>query len=134
MKNLLLSFFLLFLSACSERGEVYVQDKKILDTPIECMSLSIFPPNEKFEKTLSSLYKFSPECSYQLILSYKTDIVCNSNQNYAQKTSGLPSGYLRLEIKKDGVLQYTYYKDLKSKLDDDEIMKGFEQIEHDLKL
>lgn len=132
MRSVIFALSVLFFGGCSDRGEVFVQDKKILTTHIECMQLSIFPPNKAFETKLRSLYRFSKDCPYELVLSYKTDIVCNSNQNYAKKTSGLPSGYLRLEIKKEGTLQYTYYKDLKDKLTQDEIAKGFESLKKDL--
>ncbi|MFT7860718.1 MAG: hypothetical protein ABXS93_07260 [Sulfurimonas sp.] len=134
MKTIFVLFFGLFLLGCSKEGEVYIQDQKILDTPIKCMRLVVFPPNKEFETTLRSLYSFEQNCSYELVLSYKTGIVCNSNQNYAKKTAGLPSGYIRMEIKQEGHLAYTYYKDLKKTLDDEELLIGFKRIQEDLKL
>ncbi|WP_304544748.1 hypothetical protein [Sulfurimonas microaerophilic] len=134
MKTVIAIFFILFFLGCSDQGEVYVNDKKIFNTPIKCMQLSIFPPNKEMESTLKSLYQFDTNCSYELALSYKTDIVCNSNQNWAQKTSGIPNGYIRIEIKKEGVLLYTYYKDLKGPLTDDKLIEGFNRLQDDLNL
>lgn len=96
------------------------------------MSLTVFPPDKMIEETLNSLYDFKKECDYKLIVSYKTSITCNSNQNADKKAYGLPQSYLRLEIKKDGTLQYTYYKDLQENLSSKDIQKGFETIKEDL--
>lgn len=132
MRTILLSFVFLLFLGCSDQGEVFIQDKKILNTHIECMQLVVFPPNEELESSLESLYKFEKECPYKLVLSYKTGIICNSNQNYDKKVGGLPSSYLRMEIKKNNQLLYTYYKDLKEDLKTDDLKQGFEVIQDDL--
>lgn len=134
MKKHILPFLLLLFVGCSDSGEVFVQDKKILDAKIECMGLTVFPPDEKIEDTLNSLYGFNKECPYNMVVSYKSGIVCNSNQNSDKKAQGLPSSYLRMEIKKEGRLLYTYYKDLKHNLESNDVKKGFEVIDDDLNI
>ena len=127
MKYLLILTVLFFLG-CNDGSKTFVQDKSILDAKIECMSLSIFPPNKMVEDTLNSLYGFKKECAYELAVSYKTSITCNSNQNADKKAYGIPQSYLRMEVKKEGRLQYTYYKDLQSNLTDKDVKNGFETI------
>lgn len=134
MKKYILPFLFLLFVGCSDSGEVFVQDKEILDAKIECMGLTVFPPNKEIEDTLNKLYTFKKGCDYDLIISYKSGIVCNSNQNSQRKAQGLPSSYLRMEIKKEGRLLYTYYKDLKHNLESNDIKKGFEVIDGDLNI
>lgn len=124
----------LLILGCSDGSQTFVHDKKIVDADIECMKLTLFPPNEMIEKTLNSRYCFKQECDYNLVVSYKTSITCNSNQNADKKMYGLPQSYLRLEIKKNGYLQFTYYKDLKENLDKEDIQNGFETIKENLHL
>lgn len=134
MKKLISICLVILFSGCSDRGEVFVQDKKILETKIECLKLVVFPPNEMIENTLNELYLFKKECNYKLIVSYKSSIVCNSNQNSEKKAHGMPKSYLRMEIKKDSTLKYTYYNDLDANLKRDDVKNGFEVIENDLKI
>ncbi len=122
----------LFFLGCSDGSQTFIYDKKILDAKIKCMSLTILPPNKNIEETLNSLYDFKKGCDYELVVSYKTSITCNSNQNADKKMYGLPQSYLRLEIKKEGYLQYTYYKDLQENLDSEDLQNGFETIKEDL--
>jgi hypothetical protein len=119
---------------CSDGSQTFVHDKKITDATIECMRLTIFPPNDMIKDTLNSLYDFKKECDYNLVISYKTYITFNSNQNSEKKISGLPSSYLRMEIKKNGSLKYTYYKDLKENLNSNDIKNGFRSIKNSLKI
>jgi len=133
MKNIILTLVIIFFSACND-GEVFVQDKEILNTKIECMRLVVFPPNDMIESTLKKLYRFKKDCNYSMIISYKSGIVCNSNQNSDKKVKGLPKSYLRMEIKKGFKLSYTYYKDLTDNLQADDIEDGFKTIESDLDL
>ncbi len=132
MKTILLSFIFVFFIGCSDDGDVYVTDQKILTTHIECMKLVVFPPDKEIESTLQSLYNFQDNCAYEFVISYKTGIVCNSNQNFDKKISGMPSSYLRMEIKRKNKLLYTYYKDLKEKLSQNDIKNGFAIIQDDL--
>lgn len=124
---------MILFSGCSDDGEIFVQDKKILETKIECMRLVVFPPNKMIETTLNKLYIFKQDCDYNFIVSYKSDIICNSNQNSEKKAHGMPKSYLRLEIKKGTKLCYTYYKDLDANLKNNDIKNGFEIIGNDLK-
>ena len=134
VKKILLFFILLFLSGCSDDSKVYIQDEKILHTKLNCMRLVIFPPNNDIEKTLKSLYHFKDNCKYKMVVSYKNSLVCNSNQNVDKKILGMPKSYLRLEIKKQNHLYYTYYKDLKDNIKNEDVKKGFNVILKDLKL
>ena len=118
-------------TACND-GDVFIQDKSILKDEIKCLNLVVFPPNKMIENSLKKLYHFKQDCNYQLIVSYKNSLVCNSNQNADKKVIGLPKSYLRLEIKKDAKLCYTYYKDLRDNLDAKDVKNGFEVIESDL--
>jgi hypothetical protein len=132
MKKILIYLYILFFLGCSDSGEVFVQDQAIYEENIKCLALNIFPPNKELKDQLQQNYPFSKECNYLLAVSYKTGIVCNSNQNADKKALGLPSGYIRLEIKKDHGLMYTYYKDLKGEKLEDEVIKGFHFILEDL--
>jgi hypothetical protein len=134
MKTIFISFIFLFFLGCSDQGEVYITDKTILDTQVECMELLVFPPNKEIESTLYSLYPFKKECIYKLEISYKSGIVCNSNQNFDKKVLGMPSSYLRMEIKKNNKLLYTYYKDLKNDLTNKDVITGFDTIKEDINL
>ena len=131
IKNILIIISVLILTACDD-GDVFIQDKSILEKKIKCLELIIFPPNDMIENSLKKLYHFKQDCRYKLIVSYKSSIICNSNQNADKKAIGLPKSYLRLEIKKDTKLYYTYYKDLKDNLDTKDIKNGFDIIKSDL--
>lgn len=96
------------------------------------MSLSVFPPNKTIEDTLNSFYPFKKECEYSLVISYKTSITCNSNQNADKKAYGFPQSYLRMELKYGAYLQYTYYKDLQDNLSAKDVQNGFEKMKEEL--
>ncbi|MDD2357348.1 MAG: hypothetical protein PHX13_05490 [Thiovulaceae bacterium] len=132
MKKYLFIFTSLFLLGCNDTSQTFVYDKKILDAKIECMSLAVVPANKTIEDTLNSLYHFKKECAYELVVSYKNSITCNSNQNADKKVSGLPQSYLRMEIKHDANLQYTYYKDLQDNLSAKDVQNGFEKMKEEL--
>lgn len=132
MKKYIFTLLSLLFLGCDDGSQSFVYDKKILDAKIECLSLRISPPDRKMQETLNSLYTFKKECHYELVVSYKTSITCNSNQNADKKLHGLPQSYLRMEIKKDGLLAYTYYKDLQENLDSWDLKNGFESIQKEL--
>jgi|GEM_PF-1165397 len=134
MRKYLFTLVSLLFLGCNDGSQTFVYDKQILDAKIECMSLTLSPPDKKIEETLNSLYDFKKECHYELVVSYKTSITCNSNQNTDKKLHGLPQSYLRMEIKKDGSLQYTYYKDLQENLNSKDLKNGFETIKENLHL
>jgi hypothetical protein len=117
---------------CNDGSQVFVYDKKILDAKIECMSLTVVPANKNIEETLDSLYHFQKECGYELVVSYKNSITCNSNQNADKKAFGLPQSYLRMELKQNAYLQYTYYKDLQDNLSAKDVQVGFEKMKEEL--
>ena len=131
-KLLLLLALLLLLSACEDKAIVKIHNKKILDTKIECMNLLVFPPDEAIEKTLHSFYNFKKECPLTLHVSYKSSIVCNSTHNVSRKAVGMPSGYLRLEIKEGTQLFYSYYVDLDELLGAKQLEEGFTRLERDV--
>ncbi len=86
------------------------------------------------EKTLKALYPFSEKCQYLFLVSYKADIVCNSNQNAPRKTlSNFPNSFLRMEINKNmNDLIYSYYTDLNEHVRKDDLIKGFKNIDKNL--
>lgn len=127
-----LVILVLFLSGCSDNSMSKVYDKRILDSKIECMRLLVFPPNEKIQNTLESLYDFDKKCELDLVVSYKDSITCNSNQNANKKAYGMPSSYLRLELKRSDKLYYSYYIDLDSNIESKNIKDGFDKMREEL--
>jgi len=124
---------LLFFHGCSEDASVNIFDKKLSSEKIKCMRLVVFPPNEKIEKTINELYSFKKTCPIKLELSYKSGIVCNSNQNSQKKAlSNFPTSYLKIQISKDRQLFYSYYIDLKESLNSEDIKEAFIRIKKDL--
>ncbi len=132
VKTLLLLLTALLFSACNDKAIVKVHNKKILEEKIECMNLLVFPPDDKIEKTLHSLYAFKQECPLTLHVSYKSAIVCNSTHNSSLKATGMPSGYLRLELKEGRRLFYSYYIDLDELLGDEQLKNGFSRLKKDI--
>ena len=130
MTKILLLFILVFFTACEDKAIVKVRDKNILKN--KCMSLLVFPPNKDIEISFKKIYEFKDSCELDLHISYKSDIVCNSNQNASLKAVGMPSGYLRLEIKEKQKLHYSYYIDLDEFLGDKQIQKAFSRLRSDL--
>jgi hypothetical protein len=97
------------------------------------MKLVVFPPDKNIEKTLKKLYSFDDSCTVKLEVSKKSGIVCNSNQNSQTKAiAGLPSSYLRMQIKNQKLL-YSYYIDLESDVRDEDVKKAFKRIKRDVK-
>lgn len=131
IRSFLILFVFLF-CACSDNSISQIYRKSILDKDIECMRLLVFPPNEKIETTLNSLYDFDATCELDLVVSYKNSITCNSNQNAAKKAYGMPSGYLRLELKQKKILYYSYYKDLHEDITSEDIKDGFDRMQDEL--
>lgn len=134
IKNIVLFFSLLLFLGCSDNSISSVHNKKILEKDIECMRLLVFPPNEKIESTLKSLYDFKNDCDLDFIVSYKNSITCNSNQNVDKKAYGMPSGYLRYEIKSGRKLFYSYYIDLDEDITKQDVKSGFERVKKALPL
>ncbi len=136
MKQLFLVFLtLLVFLGCEDRSISTLYDKTYQHKTIPCLKLSIFPKDAKMQKTLNKLYPFKQKCEYLLLVSYKANIVCNSNQNAARKTlTNFPNSYLRMEINRNmNDLIYSYYIDLNNKVSKEDIEKGFKNIKQNLK-
>jgi len=132
LKLFSLSIISVFIAGCSDGSISQISDNSILEEDIKCLSLVVFPPKQSISKPLEKLYKFDKNCKLSLVVSYKTGIVCNSNQNSDKKVAGLPDGYLRLEVKKGTRLYYSYYKDLTNSLIDADLEKGFKELKSTL--
>lgn len=96
------------------------------------MRLLVFPPNESISTTLNELYPFDNSCDTDLVVSYKSSIVCNSNQNAGKKALGMAKSYLRLELKKGQRLLYSYYIDLDENLENEDVKDGFKVMKNTL--
>lgn len=129
MKNLYKQFLLALISTlflgCSENYISQIHSKSVLEKDIECLKLTIFPPNQQMQDSLTKLYNFDEECEMDLYVSYKNAIVCNSNQNSEKKLSGMAKSYLRLELKEKNRLYYSYYIDLEDDIKESDLQKGF---------
>lgn len=136
MKIIFFSIIFLFYTGCTDKSISKLVDKSYKNKTIPCLKLSISPISTAIEKTLKKLYPFKKECQYQFLVSYKANIVCNSNQNAPTKTlSNFPNSFLRIEIKKNiNHLIYSYYIDLTDNVEKEDLTKGFENIDKNLKL
>jgi hypothetical protein len=121
------------MSACSDDFTVNIYNKKITQIKIPCMKLVVFPPNEKIESYLDSLYTFDTNCSYRLEVDTKSGITCNSNQNYQKKAlEEFPTSYLKMQIKESSKLQYSYYKDIREEVEVSDVKEAIKRISEDL--
>lgn len=136
MKILFFSLIFLFFTGCTDKSISKLNDKSYKNKIIPCLKLSILPKNSVMEKTFKNLYPFKEKCQYQFIVSYKANIVCNSNQNAARKTlSNFPNSFLRIEVKKNiNHPIYSYYIDLNDDVKKGDLIKGFENIDKNLKI
>jgi len=125
-------FAFILLSGCTDNSIVNIKDKTLLTQKIPCMRLLVFPPNILIEQKLKTLYPFKEKCDINFLVSYKSGIVCNSNQNSNNKALGMPSSYLRYELKKHNRLLYSYYIDLDGPITQQDINDGFDRIKKDL--
>ena len=98
------------------------------------MRLSVFPPKKSIQEKLLSLYAFEKNCKTELMVSYKESIVCNSSQNAQKKALGMAKSYLRLELKKENILIYSYYVDLADTIGEEAIENGFKVMKSTLPL
>jgi len=132
--NILLFITFILLSACQERAKPVIKKSDNLATPISCMSLNeLGVDNREFVATLNSLYSFDKSCPLRLSLSYKKDIVCNSSYNAMSKNMGkFPKSFVRLELREGMRIVYSYYVDLYSNVDEDDLVEGFTQLKKDL--
>jgi hypothetical protein len=119
-----------FFSGCDDGAYVNFYDKN--RTKIDC--LSYMPATKaKLDAKLAKLYSFDNNCRYKLKLEYSGGIVCNSSYNAPTKaTTNFPSAYIRLEVKDGFKTFYSYYKDLTSNPDSDDLESAFERLQDDI--
>ena len=130
--TMILASLLLF-SGCDDKSIVKVYNKKIAQTPITCIQLSVSPPDEMISQVLKAHYDFHNDCDLTLTISHKSGIKCNSSYNIATKTlSSFPTAFLKMELRRGMDLQYSYYIDLNQKADKEDIEKGWERIKEDI--
>ena len=132
-KRILLFTLLLFLTACQEKAKPVIIKSSTVETPLSCLNLPIINKEDKLLQHLNTLYAFKSNCSYTLTLSYKKDITCNSTQNIGLKTMGkFPRSFIKLEVRKGLTVVYSYYVDLYSNIDNNDIEEGFAYLKNDL--
>ena len=133
MKKYLYLFAILFLIGCEERSVANVTIGSKLSLPIRCLRLNALSDENRLTKRLKELYSFDEKCDLTLTLSSKKDIVCNSPQNVMLKTSGkFPKSYLKMVVRRGMQIEYSYYIDLYSNVDEDDVEEGFERLKQDL--
>lgn len=131
--SLLLLISILFLAGCEEKMKPVVTINPKLILPISCMNLNRITLDPEITEQLNALYPFDETCPLTLSVSYKKDIVCNSTQNIQMKNMGkFPKSYLKLELREGLEMEYTYYVDLYSNIDKDDIEEGFAHLKKDL--
>ena len=128
--SLLLS--LVLFNACDDGSQITIYDKNITISKLKCLNY-VPASNDKLDLALSKLYKFSSNCPYKLKLSYKSNIKCNSSYNAFEKTTtNFPSGFISLEVRKGFDIKYSYYKDLTSKANINDLKKAFSRLKNDI--
>jgi len=138
MKKYLYFFSLIFLTLIffvtyEKKAEPIVTIGSDLQRPISCMKLNKLSEDKKLLRDLEKLYSFNDSCNFSLTLESKKDIVCNSTNNIMSKNMGdFPKSYIKLKLRKGLKLQYTYYRDLYSNVDEDDLKDGFERLKKDL--
>ena len=133
MKNILYLISLIFFAACEDKAKPTITISSDLKPPISCMKLNKMVEDKELLSSLEKLYNFTDSCSLILTLSSKKDIVCNSTNNIMSKTMGkFPKSFMKLELRKGMKLQYSYYIDLYSNVDEDDVKEGFERLKKDL--
>jgi len=124
---------LIFFVACEEKAKPKVIIDSDLVLPISCMKLNILSDDKVLVHGLKSLYAFDDSCALTLTLSSKKDIVCNSTNNMMRKNIGkFPKSFVKLELREGMKLLYSYYIDLYSNVDKDDVKEGFERLKKDL--
>ncbi|MCF6245649.1 MAG: hypothetical protein L3J43_11525 [Sulfurovum sp.] len=129
-------FLLVFLIiGCGKKSEPIIKTDMNMTTPIKCITLNTLSMEKPFVAKLQSLYLFDTRCDVKLYVTYKKDIVCNSPYNAGIKnTSSFPKSFLKLELKKGFKVIYSYYIDLYSNVDIDDIVDAFLSMKKELML
>ncbi len=127
-------FGLLFMFVgCNEKSKPIVKVDSNLSKPIECMALNTIGVDKEFIHKLNQLYSFSSNCPLKLSINYKKDIICNSPYNPNQKNvSKFPKSFLNMELREGFDVKYSYYVDLYSNVDKEDIEEGFLRLKRDL--
>ena len=124
---------LIFFIACEEKSKPTVIIHSDLELPLSCMKLNKLGVDKAFLSSLEKLYDFNQSCPFTLTISSKKDIVCNSTNNVMSKNMGkFPKSFLKLELRKGLNVEYSYYVDLYSNVDKDDVKEGFERLKKDL--
>ena len=133
MKKYLYLIPLIFLIACEEKLKPSVIVSSDLERPINCMKLNQISDDKELLHYLENLYAFDDGCEWSLTLSSKKDIVCNSTNNMMTKTMGkFPKSFVKLELRQGMKPIYSYYVDLYSNADEDDVKEGFLRLKKDL--
>ncbi|MEA3330182.1 MAG: hypothetical protein U9Q29_00615 [Campylobacterota bacterium] len=125
----------LFFISCEDKAMVTLHAKEFSQKKIPCMRLVVFPPDKIFQASLKELYAFDDNCAFTLEVSKKSGISCNSNQNSDKKAlTNFPSSYLKMVVRIDSRLIYSYYIDLLDAVSEQDVVDAFERVQKDLKL
>ena len=131
VRALFITAILLLVTACSDNAMVKESKEDLKD--VNCMRLVVFPPDKFLSDTVQKLYDFDDKCPYTLIISQKSGITCNSNQNADKKIlANFPSGYIRLDLTKGSKTIFSYYRDLTDRVDkgdEEDIQRAFERLQ-----
>ena len=131
VKTIFILIVIFLLSGCSDNA-IITESKEDLKN-VNCMRLVIFPPDNFSSEIMHKLYNFDENCSYQLSVSQKSRITCNSNQNADKKIlSSFPSGYIRLDLAKGPKNIFTYYRDLTDRADNEDVQRAFATLQKHL--
>jgi len=133
MRMVVVLTLVLLLSSCEEKRKPVINKALNLNIPLNCLKLNPLENNKKFIAVLNKLYTFKDDCTHQLTINYKKDIVCNSGFNASGKCLGkFPKSYLKLEVRNGFEMEYSYYIDLNDNVDEDDIKEGFLKLKSDL--
>lgn len=133
MKKIVYLSVLLLIAGCEERQKATVTINPKLSLPIECMKLNILGKDEELLGTLNELYLFDNKCDLTLTVSYKKDIVCTSPASINTRASGkFPRSFLDMKLRRGMEVEYSYYIDLFSNVDSDDVKYGFDRLKMDL--
>jgi len=125
----------LLLMGCSKKSEPIVKKDADLTTPVQCMALNELGIEKNFIKKLHSLYAFGECCNLKLTLKYKKDIVCNSPYDPNRKNvSQFPKSFLNLELRRGFKTEYSYYIDLYSNVNEEDIEDAMLRLKKDLEV
>ncbi len=133
MKKYLYVLILILFIGCEEKAKPNVSMKSNLSTPISCMRLNTLGGDRVLIDRLKELYSFDESCDLTLSISSKKDIICNSTHNIQMKNVGrFPKSYLRMELRDGMDMVYSYYIDLYSNVDGDDVSEAFARLKRDL--